>query len=1579
MKIFLTASTLEVKATRQRQKLNAVNYLLDKDENVLRRRFLRKLAEYLLFPDSYLISLPAKVLSSLIVQIFEFLEGKEEGISIQQNSLIDNSQLLLVTSPDVPYIIDSILSLRQKHHLSFQLLAHPVLAIKRLQKNVTYLGSDAQSGEKELLIVIRLEYVNPFNLALLENEIKKVIAAALDAYRNRSAISRKLEALKDIDELNQWSAFIDWLNQDAFIPFVYQRLSAEQYEKFSKNRNLNLGYEFCIGMEIDEYYEVDYEEELLKILERNSAVLVQTIPCVSPIIRNDHLTYIGFREPSRHNSWVEHAFLGLFNEIELNGNACNVPELCKKIGNTLDFEKVSRDSHEFFQLQELFNLFPKVELFFLGETQMHLLVQSLILYLYRPDTLKLLFLASSSPDRISTLIIIPQQLYKEEIETVLQARLCQELSCSLENSRTINSGGCYIGLQLTLKPQKDKNWIDVNSLERKLNRLAWPWEFRFRLLLERVFGKEKGGRLWLKYHLSFLLDYQASMPPRYAVRDLLQIEKVLSTKTQCINLVNPSNGLQDYRLQFYSEQEHFLDEYIPVLENLNLRLIDQVQYAVTVDGSTIFIKSFSIQPTEIRTKSLRKLRPQILDTVQAILDGKAENDALNSLVVQEGMAWKEIDVLRAYRNYYLQLGYQSTLASFHHGLLNNSHVARCLYDYFEARFRPVPEWDDPALREENALFPLRMKLLENIETVSEINDDRILRTLFNLIDSTVRSNFHVRRNVENYFFAFKINSLGIIDMPAPRPQNEIYVHAIDMEGIHLRGGKISRGGIRWSDRPDDFRTEILGLMQTQMSKNALIIPKGAKGGFVVTKSGAGEGQAESGKRAYITLMQGLLDLTDNYQGEQVVKLPGIVAYDDKDPYLVVAADKGTAQFPDIANSVAAEYSFWLRDAFASGGSQGYNHKQLGITARGAWESVKRHFRELGKDIQTEPFTVVGIGSMDGDVFGNGMLLSPCTQLLAAFSGQHIFIDPHPDPERSFVERRRLFDLPGSSWNDYDRTLISDGGGVYRRDDKDIPISAEVGKWLGIRYRSLDGESLIRYLLMGPVDLLWLGGIGTYVKAGSEKQEDADDRNNDMVRVDAGDIKARVVGEGANLGFTQKARVEFCLSGGRINTDAIDNSAGVDISDHEVNLKILLYELQKKQLIDDYQQLFTGITDEVCLSVLANNYAQSLCISMDQIRCGNSSESFMKLADRLESAGLLDRTVESFPGNKEVLSRQVQSLTRPELAVLMATGKMLLTQLLQEQHDLIIAEYCSPYLQAYFPEQIRIKYRNDISAHPLANVIKATMISNRIINQAGCTFLHLNVEMANTDMIKSVASYLTFDRVLDGNSLRQAIFLLDNKVDTDTQYQMLMQLENTLAVFCRWFLHEDNPIQPEDETIHRYTGFLEEYEHYFQLHGEDENERPYQNQLNDYQQRGVPVDLAQRIIFISRLEDFPRIVKLSIETAENIQTILGLFNETVECLGLVEVYEQLGKIPISDRWEKEVLDNLRGSFKGIVGQLIAELVRSGKKNCAEYLAEPGNKHHFDRYQRVYQEINSSLPIRLLPYIALGKELEKLVED
>ncbi len=1567
MKIYLGADNLSAKHDRQRLKLAEVHYLLDRHESVRKRGFLRKLADFLVFPEGYLTTLPAPVIASLIVRFLNFLEIKRDIITLKTVSVNANKHhLMMLSLPNAPYLVETLLSLQQNHADTFTLLAHPVLAIKRKQGQIMYLGNETEGENSELFILVRLENTDIYAVQTIQKQCQLLLSEAYLAFQRIPLIKEQFERLKFINNLSEYQALINWLQNDGFIPLVYQQITEDSQPETKQTIQTYSGLDLLRSLAVfTEDVEDKYHQEISLLLSRDTEVIVQALSLNSPVISREPLIYIGFREKNGTPSRGEHAFIGLFNKIELNCPSCTVSVLQKKIEDTLIKTKLLHGSHDYIRLQEIFGLIPKLELFFLAETQLYLLAQSLCRYLYQPDTIKLLFLASPSPFRIALLIVMPQHFFEEK-STVLQQIICTELSSIIETARIVNFGGNYRALYLSVIPNTDELHIDISALEKLLNRKTRPWEIKFRQLLERIYGKTTGSRLWYKYHDSFGGEYRAMFPPRCAVKDIVQIEKLSAPTDQRINLIAPFQQLDDFRLHFYSVRERFLDEYIPVLENLNLRLIDQVQFSVNVDGYQVFIKSFAITAAIGRGQQLYQLKPLILDIIQAILDYQVDNDALNRLLVMIGMSWKEIDVLRAYRNYYLQLNYHSTASSFHDALLNNPTLAKSLYDYFEVRFRPSEVWDDPRQREEQGLFPVRLRILQEIETVADMNDDKILRTLFNLIDATVRSNFHVRRNLDDYFIAFKISSLGVIDMPAPKPLYEIYVHGANMEGIHVRGGQIARGGIRWSDRRDDFRTEILDLMRTQMSKNALIVPTGAKGGFVVKNQQSGESFSFSGKKAYIRLMKGLLDLTDNFIDEHVVTLPGIVRYDDSDPYLVVAADKGTAPFSDVANVIAAEYSFWMGDAFASGGSKGYNHKALAITARGAWEGVKRHFREIGTDIQSTTFTVVGIGSMDGDVFGNAMLLSGFIKLRAAISGEHIFIDPEPNPAISFQERKRLFELPGSSWGDYDTDLVSEGGGVYLRNSKDIPVSVQLQQWLGIHYKVLDGETLIRYLLTASVDLLWMGGVGTYVKASTEKQEDVGDRNNDNVRVDANILQAKVVGEGANLGFTQKARVEFALAGGRINTDAIDNSAGVDTSDHEVNLKILLNLFHKRKLIDDYQDLLNSLTEEVCASVLFDNYAQTLCLSLEQIRCREHSDRFLDLAEHLQSAGFLDITVDSFPNNKQLLAREGEKLSRPELAVLMSAAKRWLRQQIQEVPGCLTESCYDGYLLNYFPVPLVEQYARDISVHPLASEIKATYICNLLINQAGCCFLNIIFDEKPDVLISLVSTYLCFDCILNGDSIRKAVFKLDNKISADRQYRILLYLESCLSDFCYWSIANNAALKPDSQTIASYQKNLQAIKLYG-LESETEDTKLFAD---------LPDELAENMRFIKQLHDFPAIVKVSVDTNIEIDRVLTVYADTGQLLYLNCIEKQLQQIPLHDTWERKVLADLQQGFKSLQGELVRNILHFGRSTAASYFEEVDRKLKLQGFLSCYHQADETY--RLMPYVVLYKELQRLLE-
>jgi glutamate dehydrogenase len=1077
------------------------------------------------------------------------------------------------------------------------------------------------------------------------------------------------------------------------------------------------------------------------------------------------------------------------------------------------------------------------------------------------------------------------------------------------------------------------------------NHLAEQWERRFVALLRRVAADAFPAA---RYRAAFPEAYRALTPPALAVRDALKLEQVRESSEDALELWRPRCGEAAGRclLRFYSPRERYLDELLPLLEKLGLRVADQMRFPLDVEGRRIFLTSFSVEAASTRTGPLMTRKRALLEALHALLAQRVENDALNGLLPITALSWREIDVFRGYRNYYFQLGARIPPQRFHQALLNNPKIAQLLYRYFATRFRPDPALGDAQRREEEALPDLRLELTAMLGEVSDAVEDRILRDLFNLIDATMRTSYFQRRDAEEYFFAFKIASLGVLNMPAPKPLYEIYVHAAHMEGIHLRGAKIARGGIRWSERPDDLRSEILGLMHTQTVKNAQIVPHGAKGGFVVKALPSESRVAEAGQRAYTALIRGLLDLTDNIVAGNIERPPGLVTYDDDDPYLVVAADKGTAGMSDAANAIARDYGFWLQDAFASGGSRGYDHKRLGITARGAFECVRRHFLELGRDIDQESFTVVGIGSMDGDVFGNGMVLSQRIRLRAAFDARHIFLDPDPDPASGFAERRRLFELPGSSWDDYDRGLISAGGGVFARDAKDIPLSRATRDWLGVRFASIDGEGLIRLLLAAPVDLLWLGGIGTYVKASDEANEAVGDRANDTVRVDASQLRARVVGEGANLGFTQKARIEYALGGGKINTDAVDNSAGVDLSDHEVNLKILLALTHRHGRWSSQEQrdgLLAELTGEICAAVIAHNREQSLCISLDELRCAQDAEPFLETADRLESAGLLERAVEYFPTRKEVLARPKASLTRPELAVLMLHSKLALKRALLEQPDFLRSVELFPWLQGYFPATLAKSCREHLAEHPLAREITATMLVNAVVNRGGSAFLVLAREPEPKLLAEAVGAYLFFDAVLQGKSpCPQAA---DASADC---YASLLRQETALADACHWALDCGRRFLPEPSLVARWRDMWLEYAG---------NRSP------------MPAE---------RFGVFVALADLAERSGMAVGTVAGVYDAVDTLLGIGDVERRVAQMTHRDYWgrrlQQQIGARLRFNLACLTGALLAEPALDAR----ELLSRQDGGRRLSGYVQLLREIQQTSSTSLVPYAALAGELEGLVD-
>ncbi|HEY9396954.1 MAG TPA: NAD-glutamate dehydrogenase domain-containing protein, partial [Burkholderiales bacterium] len=1001
------------------------------------------------------------------------------------------------------------------------------------------------------------------------------------------------------------------------------------------------------------------------------------------------------------------------------------------------------------------------------------------------------------------------------------------------------------------------------------------------------------------------------------------------------------------------------------------------------DGPVVWIDDFAFRLTN--EVDVGEVRERFEDAFAQVYAGTVENDEFNRLVLAAGLSAREVMVLRAYAKYMRQIGFALSQAYIETTLAHHPGIARMLVVLFALRFDPIQAADEADATQQARLIE---EALENVATLSE---DRVLRLYLALIRATTRTNYWRcdATGRPRGFLSFKFDPARVPDLPAPRPMYEIFVYSPRFEGVHLRGGKVARGGLRWSDRPEDFRTEVLGLVKAQMVKNAVIVPGGSKGGFVVKRVSPSEREAYAteGLECYRDFLRGLLDLTDNLVSGQIVSPMSVRRHDEDDPYLVVAADKGTARFSDHANEVAKEYRFWLDDAFASGGSAGYDHKAMGITARGAWESVKRHFREMGIDTQSTAFTVAGIGDMSGDVFGNGMLRSRHIKLVAAFDHRHIFIDPDPDAEISYVERERLFRLPRSSWADYNAELISQGGGVWPRSAKTIALSPEAIRLLALDAAddgtlNLAPNELVAAILRAPVDLLYNGGIGTYVKASAETHAEVGDRANDPVRVNGGDLRSKVVGEGGNLGFTQRGRIEYALRGGRINTDAIDNSGGVDASDHEVNIKILLGIAIADGVLSEANRnaLLAGMTDEVAQLVLRDNYFQNQALSLMAREGVRGLDAQERLIIALEKAGRLDRAIEYLPDAETIALRRAQGvgLTRPELAVLFAYAKMWL-------YDEVVASplpddpWVETALARYFPTPLHEVYASCMVRHPLRREIVATYVVNSMINRVGSTFVHQQQDATGMQAHEVVRAYLLARESFGAVELWHSIEALDNQVSVDVQARMAGDLHGVLVRATTWFLRSPYLTQPMAVVIERFAAGVNAMCARLRDIVDSTAVAALDADAQTFIDAGVPAPLAQSVASHARLYSALGITEVAGESQRPPELVARVLFALSAHMGLDGLGAQINALPEDGFWQVRAKHALRDDLSALQRAVVLQALAAGDANDAESVVQAWTERAASRIEpalKLLQELRAAPPDLAMLSVAL-RELRKLV--
>jgi glutamate dehydrogenase len=1239
---------------------------------------------------------------------------------------------LAIIGEDRPFLVDSTSAAVTAAGIDIHRLLHPILAVTRGEDGA--LLGVGEGALRESMIYMEIDQVAPKARAALVESLEVVLAdvraAVTDWQAMLALLKQSIRALADNPpplaphRTAEAMAFLEWLAADNFT-----LLGARRYLLTGDldDPAMQPASDVALGILRDPDYPVwsgvrgaaDTPRALKALLASPEPLLITRAGAVVNVhrrVNGDLVAVKGFDRDGRVVS--ETRFIGLYTSAALGTSPRQVPLLRRKVGEIIDALGFGESGHSGKALVHVLESFPRMELFEASPDELKAMALGLLSLLDRPRP-KLFARPDPFGRFVSVLVYVPRDLYTSRLREAAGQMLAQELKGSIARFEVElrEEGLARVHFVVNVADAASFSPDQAAALDRRLSQLVRGWEEDLEAALAEVAGPTRAARLALSHGRAFSTSYRAQHKPEEAAADILALADLSDESERAVRIMAAPVPDQ-LRLKLYRLGPIIpLSEAVPVLENFGLKVIEEYPFDLA-DGRLGRINDFMCEvPDTALLADIPALAARLEPALVEVLLVTRENDGFNALITACGLEARDASLLRAWFRYLRQTGVTYGVMTVVDALKRYPAITNDLVALFRARFAP-----DVADRD-TAQAAVLARIEAGLADVSSIDDDRILSLYRAAMLATLRTNVFVPGGPEA--MAFKIDSAAMPGLPHPIPYREIWVFSPRVEGIHLRGGPIARGGLRWSDRRDDFRTEVLGLVKAQKVKNTVIVPTGAKGGFYpkqLPPPGNRDAWFAEGTEAYRVFIRALLSVTDNLAPDGTVLPPeAVVCHDAPDPYLVVAADKGTATFSDTANAIAMDHGFWLGDAFASGGGNGYDHKAMGITARGAWISVQRHFREMGIDVQKETVRVAGVGDMSGDVFGNGMLLSPAIALVAAFDHRHIFLDPAPDVARAFAERQRLFALPRSSWDDYDKALISKGGGVFARSLKSIPLSPEVQAMLGVTAASLAPADLMAAILKMPVDLLWFGGIGTYVKASSESHADAGDRANDAIRVDAKDMQARVIGEGANLGLTQAARIEFARKGGRINTDFIDNSAGVDCSDHEVNIKIALNgEVAAGRLAQaDRDALLKAMADDVAALVLRDNRLQTQAISIAQTGGAAAVPAFQRLIQTLEGQAGLDRLVEGLPSD-DVLGQRAaagEGLTRPELAVVMAYAKMAAYDALVSS-DVVDDPLLEADLIAAFPAAMQVAHREAILAHRLRRELVATKLANELVNRAG---------------------------------------------------------------------------------------------------------------------------------------------------------------------------------------------------------------------------------------------------------------------
>ncbi len=1531
--------------------------------------------------------------------------------TLEKHGWTSRNTVVQVLTDDMPFLVDSLRMELNRLGIATLLHIHRPMRIVRGRdgkiETVEALTQLSGSG-RETPMYFEVERIHDAaGMQALEAQFRRVLGDVRLTVDGFQPMKAKLDSIiaeldsqpprVETDTVKEAREFLHWLLDEHFIFMGYRSYDVEKVKndyRLNPVRGSSLGIMSKDDATAQSVLLSTLSPDAQKVALDNQEMLVLTkTRTLASVHRPGQIDYIGIKRYNARGDVIgEHRFFGLYASSVYNRSPRNIPVVRKKILAVVEQSGLVQGSHDFKALRDILETFPRDELFQISADEL-LNIGMGVLYTKERPIVRLFIRRDPYGRFFSCFVYVPRENYNTRLRLKMQDVLARNLGGKSDDVRfsTWFSDSILARVHFTV-PVDNAGHVkyDVKQIELELREVARSWDEQLKEALISEYGDVEGKKLARRYADAFHVAYHDETHATVAVTDIRHMERLHSGDDLEMQLYRAQEDAEGaLRLKLYHlETPTPLSDVLPMLENMGLTVIGESPHQVgrrNADGerSLCWIMDFALQPQSSAELDLGALSSIFQDAFAQTWRGRAENDGFNRLVLAAGLSWRDVSVLRAYAKYFWQIGFTFSQSGIEQTLAAYPQIARKLVQWFHARF-------EPGVADAKKAAALLDEIKAERAKVATLDQDRIVSRYVDVINATLRTNFFQpgKDGSAKDYVSFKLQPERIPDIPKPIPMFEIFVYSPRVEGVHLRFGKVARGGLRWSDRREDFRTEVLGLVKAQQVKNTVIVPSGAKGGFVckqMPKTTDRKVIQTEGIACYQTFIRALLDVTDNIVDGKITPPQSVVRHDPDDAYLVVAADKGTATFSDIANAISLEYKHWLGDAFASGGSNGYDHKGMGITARGAWECVKRHFREMGKDIQNEDFTVIGVGDMSGDVFGNGMLLSKHIRLLAAFDHRHIFLDPNPDAASSFVERQRLFDTPATSWDDYNKKLISKGGGVHPRSAKSIALTPEVQAMLGVSKTEMSPAELMNTILKMDVELFWNGGIGTYVKASTQQHSEAGDRANDAIRVNGKDLRAKVVGEGGNLGMTQLGRIEYMLNGGRGNTDFIDNAGGVNTSDNEVNIKILLNtfvaagEMTEKQR----NKLLADMTDAVGASVLKDNYRQSQSISVTEVRAHSMVKEHIRFIHQLEREGRLDRALEYLPSDEDIQERALKGkgLTRAELAVLTSYGKMSLKEKLMAP-EVVDDVFYHDMLLGYFPTLMRKKFADKIGSHRLHREIIAMQLANDMVNFGGANFAHRMVDETGMSFAE-VASCFTLTREVFGiDALWEQLEALDNKVPAALQLELMHESQRLMRRAARWFMRQRRKHAPLADEIARLRPAVDVLRAKLPQFLDASEAADLAGDTQRFVERGLPKKVAEQAAYMSTLFSALDIAEVAEELKLSVELVAETYFKTGVKADLHWFLTQIVRQPVDNHWQALARSAFREELDWQQRQLTGTVLKLTAANLdaeARIAAWAHDNAELKRWQQLLTEFRASQAHEFAKFSVALRELGILVQS